>query len=118
MPPELGAVLFTVSTALALFAAGALLLTRVATGEVDALRGLALSLVLVVCTAVLMLSLQLAPVGYKRVVTPDEEVVSVVYSENPYAALYYIPLVVGIASAVVSALRLAAEVSTTTIQEV
>ena len=110
--------LFTVSTALALFAAGALLLTRVATGEVDALRGLALSLVLVVCTAALMLSLQLAPAGYEKVAAPDGEVVSVVYGENPYAALYYLPLVVGIASVVVSALRLTAEAGLASVQEV
>jgi hypothetical protein len=122
MPPEAGVVVFTVSSALLLLAAGVVLLARLlgggGGGREEALRSLALSLLLLVSTMALLLTLQVAPAGTVQrtnatavspAVTLTETRVEVVYGDNPYAALYYLPLALSALLALLSGFRLATE---------
>lgn len=115
-------VVFTVSSALLLLAAGVVLLARLlgggGGGREEALRSLALSLLLLVSTMALLLTLQVAPAGTVQrtnatavspAVTLTETRVEVVYGDNPYAALYYLPLALSALLALLSGFRLATE---------
>jgi hypothetical protein len=120
MPPEAGVVVFTVSSALALLAAGVVLLARQLRGggREEALRSLAFSLLLLVSTMALLLTLQAAPAGTVQrtnttavspVATLTETRVVVVYEDNPYASLYYLPLALSALLTLLSGFRLATE---------
>jgi hypothetical protein len=121
MPPEASVVVFTVSSALLLLAAGVVLLARQLLGgggREEALRSLALSLLLLVSTIALLLTLQVAPAGTVQrtnttavspSVTLTETRVEVVYGDNPYAALYYLPLALSAVLVLLSGFRLTTE---------